>query len=284
MSPGIAPASRQECVEGNLPCGQLESVNLKFYQKYPNVGDQFSLAVAQHYFSPNVIPCDRTALTVPNVILIGSFLHYADACSHICGAGFIATDPKYMLRTAPKSVNCVRGPLTGHLLEKQGIMCPRLYADPGILAPVIYPQHSPPCHKIGLIPHYVDADAPWIESCRKKGVKVIDVLSSLDTFFAEMSQYEVILASSLHGIIFAHAYGKPALWIELSDKIIGGGFKYYDYYLSVGVKPEKVNRIRVTEDTDLCEIAKLATVEEHIELHASLEEAILKTTRQLNRM
>ena len=284
MSQGITPINRCEYAEDSLSYGKLESVNLKFYQKYPNVGDQFSLAVAQHYFSSNTTPCDESALTVPNVMLIGSFLHYADACSHICGAGFIAMDPKYMLRAEPKSVNCVRGPLTGHLLEKQGIMCPRLYADPGILAPVIYPQHAPPCHKIGLIPHYVDANSPWIEGCRKKGVKVIDVLSSLDKFFAEMSQCEMILSSSLHGIIFAHAYGKPALWIEMSDGIIGDGFKYYDYYLSVGVRPEKVRRIRITENTDPYEIAKSATIEEHVELHTSLEEAILKTIRQLDEM
>ncbi|MHC4951248.1 MAG: glycosyltransferase, partial [Planctomycetota bacterium] len=282
MSREIIPTNRSECVQGHLFCGKLESVNLKFYQKYPNIGDQFSLAVAQHYFSPQVTACDESALTIPNVILIGSFLHYADACSHICGAGFIASDPKYKLRAAPKSINCVRGPLTGHLLEKQGATDPHLYADPGILAPAIYPQNAWSCGgTIGLVAHYVDAESPWIELCRKKGLKIIDVFSPPDKFFAQINQCEAILSSSLHGIIFAHAYGKPALWIELSDNIIGGGFKFYDYYMSVGVRPEKVRRVRVTENTDPCEIAKSATIEEHAKLHASLKEAMDMTIQKL---
>jgi len=269
---------------GALIIRKLESVNLKFYQKYPNIGDQFSLAVAQHYFSPNVTACGESALTVPNVILIGSFLQYADACSHICGAGFIATDPKYMLRAAPKSINCVRGPLTGHLLEKQGVTHPHLYADPGILAPAIYPQNAWSCGgTIGVVAHYVDAESPWVQLCRKKGLKIIDVFSPPDEFFARITQCEAILSSSLHGIIFAHAYGKPALWIELSDNIIGGGFKFYDYYLSVGVSPEEVRRVPIRENTDPFEIVKLATVISQAHLHTALQEAMDKTVRQLAR-
>ncbi len=282
MSRKITAENRSECVEDHLFCGKLESVNLKFYQKYPNVGDQFSLAVAQHCFSPNVTPCNESPLTVPNVILIGSFLQYADACSHICGGGFIATDPEYMLRAAPKSVNCVRGPLTRHLLEKQGITCPHLYADPGILAPAIFPQNAWSCGgTIGVVAHYVDAESPWIELCRKKGLKIIDVFSPPDKFFAQINQCEAILSSSLHGIIFAHAYGKPVLWIELSDNIIGDGFKFFDYYLSVGVRPEQVSRVPVRENTDPFEIVKLATVVSHTHLHTALQEAMDKTVWQL---
>lgn len=266
-----------------LKIRRLESVHLKFYQKNSNVGDRISLAVAQRYFSPNVIPCNERPLTIPNLILVGSFLHYADACSYVCGAGFISTEPKYLLRAVPKSVNCVRGPLTGHLLEKQGIKHPRLYGDPGILAPLIYPQRSTSSNKIGVIPHYVDAGASWISLCRKMGLHVIDVFAPLQNFFAEINQCRVILSSSLHGIIFAHAYDKPALWIELSDKVIGNGFKFYDYYLSVGIRPENVRRIRVSDNTDPFEIVKLATVPAHSNLQASLEEAICKTHQELDR-
>jgi pyruvyltransferase len=260
---------------------KLESVNLKFYQEYPNVGDAFSLDVAKHYFSANVVPCSERALAVPNLMLVGSLLRYADAFSHICGAGFISTEPRHMLQAVPKSVNCVRGPLTQRLLEKQGVVCPPVYADPGILAPVIYPQTLSSSNMIGVIPHYVDAGSPWIKGCQQKGLKIINVFSPLETFFADINQCQIILSSSLHGIIFAHAYGKPALWIELSDKITGKGFKFYDYYLSVGVKPEQIGRVRITEKTDPYEIAKLATLQSHAGLYESLAEAIDKTIRQL---
>lgn len=260
----------------------LSSVNLKFYHHEPNIGDWFSLTVAQHYFSPNVIPCGNTQLNVPNIILVGSILQFADACSYICGAGFISHKPEYLLHTAPRSVNCVRGPLTGCLLEQQGVLHPHMYADPGILAPFIYPQNVWSCGgTVGLVAHSVDAGSPWVERCRKKGLKILNVFSPPETFFAELSECEAILSSSLHGIIFAHAYGKPALWIELSDKVIGDGFKFYDYYLSVGIKSEKVCRIRVSENTDPFEIVKWATVVSHTSLRAALQEAMDKTVRQL---
>jgi hypothetical protein len=49
-----------------------------------------------------------------------------------------------------------------------------------------------------------------------------------------------ILSSSLHGIIAAHAYGVPATWVKPSDRPKGDGFKFLDYWASMGrddVKP-----------------------------------------------
>lgn len=42
----------------------------------------------------------------------------------------------------------------------------------------------------------------------------------------------MILSSSLHGIIFSHAYGIPAYHIEFHDLLDNGNFKFNDYYSS----------------------------------------------------
>jgi hypothetical protein len=51
---------------------------------------------------------------------------------------------------------------------------------------------------------------------------------------------EVVISSSLHGIVFAHAYNRPAVWLKLSDRVIGAGFKFHDYYGSIGFRPQAV--------------------------------------------
>lgn len=254
-------------------------INLKFFQKYPNVGDRFSLKLAEHYFGSDIVPCDESALTRPNLILLGSILEWSDAMSHICGAGFLTSGSK--LSAAPRSIHCVRGPLTAGALEKQGINCPDIFGDPGALASVIFPPTQAPDRSIGIVPHYVDKAASWVAACRERQWPVIDVFSPLDEFFEAFQRCEVILSSSLHGIVFAHAYGKRALWIELSDKVIGDGFKFFDYYSSIGISPEQVTRLRVTDEMDPGQIAGLATAGDHTQLLGSLQMAIAETKREL---
>jgi len=171
--------------------------------------------------------------------------------------------------------------LTAHFLECKGIPAPRIYGDPGVLAPRFFESEDPETVEIGVVPHYVDADSPWLEKCRSEGVQILDPLSPLEGFFQTLQRCRVILSSSLHGLIFAHAYGKPALWIEISDKVLGGGFKFFDYYLSVGVSPERVTRVRVGPDTDLEEISGRASTADHTVLVSSLDSAMSETRRLL---
>lgn len=46
----------------------------------------------------------------------------------------------------------------------------------------------------------------------------------------------VILSSSLHGLVVAHAYGIPAAWVQFSDKLSGDGSKFRDHAASIGVE------------------------------------------------
>ncbi len=39
-----------------------------------------------------------------------------------------------------------------------------------------------------------------------------------------------MVSSSLHGLVFAEAFDIPNLWIELSDKVIGNGFEFHDWF------------------------------------------------------
>jgi pyruvyltransferase len=82
-------------------------------------------------------------------------------------------------------------------------------------------------------------------------------------------------------LIFAHAYGKPAVWIELSDKVVGNGFKFYDYYLSLGVQPDEVKRIRINGLSNPFEIAKTAEWFDQKLLREIMEESIFEARKIL---
>lgn len=159
--------------------------------------------------------------------------------SIICGAGFKSEQSK--LNVKPTQIIAVRGPLTKKKLVENGVDCPDIFCDPGLLVSDFYPQTNvKKKFDIGIIPHYVDKEL--IEDLRieHNGLTytILDIESPRDEFLKSVNECHFIASSSLHGIITAHSYQIPAMWIKLSDKIIGGEFKFQDYYQSLNVFDE----------------------------------------------
>ena len=48
----------------------------------------------------------------------------------------------------------------------------------------------------------------------------------------------------MHGLILAEAYGIPTCRVVFSEKILGGDFKFYDYYSGVGIHQMETLNIR----------------------------------------
>ena len=70
----------------------------------------------------------------------------------------------------------------------------------------------------------------------------------------QITACDYIASSSLHGIILADAYGIPNVWIQLSNRIRGNGFKYRDYYEGCGkFNVECLNFTDVSIDTSIIE-------------------------------
>lgn len=253
---------------------------LKTFQKVSNAGDVLSTIISKHYFSENIQLASQEPLKENNLIVIGSILEWADEMSHICGGGLLL--PSSKLNYKPKEINLIRGPLTEQCLVQQGIKATKLYGDPGILAPKFFPRSQKKQYKIGIIPHYVDANHPWIKQPGNNNILVIDVTAPLELFFKQLQACETILSSSLHGLIFAHAYNIPALWIELSNKVLGNGFKFYDYYLSLGVSPENVTRVKINQTHSPDSLSNLATTGDQKALLNAVKEGIALTKTKLN--
>ncbi len=86
-------------------------------------------------------------------------------------------------------------------------------------------------------------------------VKVIDINGGLEQVVDEIVSCKRIVSSSLHGIIASHAYGVPAARIKFSDRLVGDGFKFRDYWESVGVP--NVRAVDVTGETSVKDLVEI---------------------------
>ena len=220
---------------------------LKQFLGHPNVGDVASKLIVSKLLGRDVLVFGPDPLHAPNLLGIGSILNWADANSIIWGSGCIAPDALPLER--PRAVVAARGPLTCQELQRIGVPAPSAIGDPGALIGDLYPQpKQPEPNLVAIIPHYADLAHPYVEAAREQRALIINPLTPLRDYLDALSMAEVIITSSLHGVVFAHALGRPAAWIELSDQVIGGGFKFRDYFASVGLVGEDVPLLS-TSDT-----------------------------------
>ena len=150
----------------------------------------------------------------------------------VWGSGAIRPDITF---TAPKKIYAVRGPLSRKICLDQGYACPPIYGDPGVLIPDYYkPSEILQTYPLGIVPHFKDLDIATRLFGGRDNVRVIDVRRGVEAVVDDIVSCECIVSSSLHGVIVAQAYGLPTAWAVISDKVIGGSFKFEDYFLGSG--------------------------------------------------
>lgn len=125
----------------------------------------------------------------------------------------------------------VRGKLSKNSLEIDKEI--EIISDLGLLLSDVFPQKVTPTKKIGYIIHSVDRELFFKKFPELKS-DLINNYQSPEKFINELLQYEKVISSSLHGIIFSHSFNKEVIPIKITNKIIGGDFKFKDYYSSIG--------------------------------------------------
>ncbi|MFD1771937.1 polysaccharide pyruvyl transferase family protein [Sphingobacterium suaedae] len=161
--------------------------------------------------------------------VIGSILSWMPKRAKVWGAGFMNEHDSF----AGGDVYAVRGKLTEQKLIDLGGNACGIYGDPALLLPLWLEGSSEKSTEIALIPHWKEVD--YFKDKYGDNYAIIDFRSKdVERITSEIAACRYILSSSLHGLIVAHAYGIPALWIK-HGYIDTDGFKFHDYFSSVDI-------------------------------------------------
>lgn len=224
--------SYNEKTKEKLDVYQESQTILKYYyyspKGYENAGDYFNKILINKLYN---CVCKPTTKEIVNVAFCGSVLPIKELNgAKIVGCGF--QNSKRPSNNNANDYFAVRGRLTKDRLKSLGIDVSNniKLVDPGLMVSKLYDFGDiKKKYKIGIIPHYVDEDI-----IRKKYGDKYNIISmktsDVQMVCRKIKECDIILSSSLHGIIFSHSLGIPAYHIELNKLQDGDNFKFKDYY------------------------------------------------------
>lgn len=203
---------------------------------------------------------------------IGSIVgNYKGRKMVIMGSGIMSKD-RFLEYSSDSTFLFVRGPLTREKILENGYDCPEIFGDAALLLPLLYKPSAKRKFKLGVIPHYVDKNHTFIDVITNcKECLIIDIQGGIEKVIDSINSCELIVSSSLHGLIAADAYGIPSRWVRLSSKVKGEGFKFRDYFLSVGRK--KMTPYQIHSESSYEDLIRLFEIKEdiNIDLYPMLE-------------
>ena len=210
----------------------------KWKKSNHNWGDDINPIICKLISQREVIPYQYSWRKKKHFLCIGSIIQwYSNKNAIIWGSGLLEYTNNI---PSPYKVLAVRGPLTRKCLVENGIECPEIYGDPALLFPKFYNPKKTKLYNIGIICHYSE-----IEYLKNKLDNSNNIFLFIDIrhyqkweyFIDKILSCNVILSSSLHGIIIADAYKVPNRWCQFTKTLSSkSDFKFKDYFLSVNKK------------------------------------------------
>lgn len=193
-----------------------------------NFGDRLADILCRQILARRGYSLDDQVTRQARLLAIGSILHFSTNDDHIWGSGWNGKIPEKEFRSRNLTVHAVRGPLTAEFLSKRGIHVPEVYGDPALLIPHLFNDRFqisaetdyvfvPNLHDLAVVQHQANIVSP---------------LWGWNLVIESILKAKLVLASSLHGLIIAEAFGIPARYVRLSQT--EDLFKYKDYYFGSG--------------------------------------------------
>lgn len=206
-------------------------MKLYYWNGQPNAGDYYTAWL----FHKMHIPFELVKKDA-ELIATGSILSHAHVCNNntkVWGSGYIKRDLPLNPFIKEENIYAVRGTYT---YEKLGIKKKVALGDPGLLVSKYYHPNHTHKYKWGIVCHYVDEEY-FRKTLSKYNVPIISMATNdVEHVIDQICECDFIFSSSLHGIIFSHSLGIPAIHLEnlvLMDDT--ENFKFRDYYSVLNV-------------------------------------------------
>lgn len=196
---------------------------LHYHLGRPNFGDDIN---PWFFRRLSEVPWGWSHVRRPHFLGIGSIAAKASGLSVVMGAGLIEPVPRTLL-SKPAEIFSVRGELTA---EAFGGSVAWL-GDPLILLDLVLPAPARASDlRIGVVPHESMADR-FIELLRgREELVVIDPRGDPAEVALRIARCTRVASQSLHGLIVADVYRVPGVWIAPAEGMVGGAFKFHDYF------------------------------------------------------
>ena len=130
----------------------------------------------------------------------------------------------------------LRGPLTARTVQLAGKRRDFCLGDPGLLADELVPIQDKE-YTLGLVPHWSDEGLEKRPEFQKFNPLIIRPSEDPLEVIAKIGKCRKIVASSLHGLIVADAFGIPRR-TEMTPRFAkeGGDFKFRDHCAAIGME------------------------------------------------
>ena len=173
----------------------------------------------------------------PGLLTVGSLLHSLRRSGlDVWGAGSMRSlDEAFVKKLSvrqPRKIHAVRGWRTyQELTSKLGWQVPKVYGDPALLAPRFHSASQSDVTKgrISIVPHYFHKK--YFDPLEGDRFHIVNVARDPTIVIDEIASSDVCMSTSLHGVIVAHAYQVPWVWVRVADHPLRGDrFKFEDFF------------------------------------------------------
>ena len=207
-------------------------MKLYYWNSRPNAGDYYTAWLFHKMHIPFALANKNAEL-----IATGSILSHVHACNKntkVWGSGYIKRDQALNPLIQEQNIYAVRGAYT---YEKLGIKKKVALGDPGLLVSKYYHPNHTHKYKWGVVCHYVDEDY-FRKALAKYNIAIISMATNdIEHVIDQICECDFIFSSSLHGIIFSHSLGIPAMHIE--HEVLQNDtehFKFRDYFSVLDIR------------------------------------------------